>query len=763
MAPPAADSARSTRAKSNTPAPVSRIIPAIPLPLARSSKQKKPYPPHQPRPDNPAAEDPVANRKNTTDHGEERDENKTLTHTQLTNELAPSSDEGNGGSERSSSSRSVPAQSHYNFELGHATESNPPSEDRQMGPDETQEQYPTSIPDRLPKTNASRPQRPTFELPPPFYPSTDRSTPTSASSATFTRPQPLASHIPLHHPRPGNSSIVFGGHPESSSASPVPTVTNGTMAYPPPPPGFMGSQFVPPMAFSGHAHTFSEPNAQIMYPSMTTAPQGSFGPGRDQQLPAPFRPGQPWHSVNGHGRLGSLEPFSPQLVQTRPNGGQPFSRSASQASSPRVLAMDDVADPAVVDDLGRKRFLPMTNGVNPRKFTAPPFQPLPHTHEVEFHLRDYLRARFGGREYADLVLKLRQGESGNLILVFPVHSLLLGRNRRLASLMASSDLTRYEGGLRVLDIFVEDRFFDGPIFAEALRYLYSEDLLLVQNFLQGLSPFTGPSDVHEFGSPPQRMKHALAYVAAGHFLQVPNIVARGFEIATALLRWDTLEVAIPFALDGGLDATWRVEDSLEDRASPSSSDDAFSKFETDSTPTYGSFSTQFLHAINGFIVQNFPTDFELDTTAVHLHDLPRLPWDDVRPASRDPRLSQIQFGQVPVDATAGPTRHITTLLSGILLSLPFPVLRALVQDFALCSRLGQPRFSHIMQSAVDERESRRRKALSQVGGERSDATKQNLLWSERLESSLQHPSGLRLIRSRQGIDTPASTNSNKSS
>ncbi|KAK8158382.1 hypothetical protein BC567DRAFT_212146 [Phyllosticta citribraziliensis] len=746
MAPPVADPARSTRAKSNTPAPVSRIIPAIPLPLARSSKQKKPLPPNQPKPDNLVAEDPAAHRKSTTDHGEERDENKTLTHAQLTNELPPSSDEGNGGSEGSSSSQSVPAQSHYNFDLGHATESDLPSEGRHLSSNEPREHHPSAVPDELPKPNANRPQRPTFELPPPFYPSTDRSTPTSASSATFTRPQPPVSHPALHHPRPGNNGIVFGGHPDSSSASPVPTVTNGTMAYPPPPPGFMASQFAPPMAFPGHAHNFSEPNAQNAYPSINAAPQGTFGPGRGQQMPAPFRPGQPWHSVNGQGRLGTMEPFSPQLVQTHTNGAQPFSRTASQASSPRVLATDDMADGNAIDDLGRKRFLPMTNGVNPH-----------------FHLRDYLRARFGSRDFADHVLKLRQGEGGNLILVFPVHGLLLGRNRRLASLMASSDLTRHENGLRVLDIFVEDRFFDGPIFAEALRYLYSEDLLLLRNFLQGMPPYTGPTDIQEFGSPPQRMKHALAYVAAGHFLQVPNIVARGFEIATALLRWDTLEVAIPFALDGGLDATWRVEDSQEDRASPSSSDDAFSRFETDSAPTYGSFSTQFLHAINGFIVQNFPTDFELDTTASHIHDLPRLPWDDVRPASRDPRLSQIQFGQVPVDTTAGPARHITTLLSGILLSLPFPVLRALVQDFALCSRLGQPRLGHAMQAVVDERESRRRKALSQLGGERSDAAKQNLLWSERLEPSPQHPSGLRLVRSRQGIDTPASTMSNRSS
>ncbi|KAK8249499.1 hypothetical protein IWZ00DRAFT_273097 [Phyllosticta capitalensis] len=757
MAPPPADSARSTRAKTNTPAPVSRIIPAIPLPMARASKQKKPQTPTQTKPDHLAAEDPAAQRRNTiTDQGEEPDEDKMLAHNHLANELTPSSDEGNGGSEGSSSSHSAPAESHYNSELASTTEPKSLPGYRSLSSTKAHEPQPPVVSDQPPTTNITKPQRPVFELPPPFYPSTDRSTPTSASSATFTRAQPPANHQALHQSRPGNNGIVFGGHPESSSASPVPTMTNGTMAYPPPPPGFMGAQFAPPMGFPGHGHTFSEPNAQAMHPSMAAAPQGGFGFRRDQQLPAPFRPGQPWHNVNGHNRLTNIEPFSPQ---SHPNGVRPFSRSASQASSPKVLATDDMIDPAI-DEFGRKRFPPVTNGVSPRKLAAPQFQPLPPAHD---ELRDYLRAQFGRRDFADSVLKLRQGETGDPILILPVHTLLLGRNRRLASLMVSQEMVHYEHGLRVLGMFVQDRFLDGPIFAEALRYLYSEDLLLVRHFLQGLSPFTGPTDAQEFGSPPQRMKHALAYAAAGYFLQLPSVIARGFEIATALLRWDTLEVAIPFALDGGLDATWRVEDVLEDRASPSSSEDAFSKFETDSAPTYGSFSTQFLHAINGFIVQNFPLDFDLDTTASHIHDFPRLPWEDVRPASRDPRLSQIQFGQVPVDAASGPARHISTLLSGILLSLPFPVLRALVQDFALCSRLGQPKFSHVMQTVVDERESRRRKALNQLGVENNDMTRQNLLWVERLEPCPQQPSGLRLVRSRQGIDTPASTMSNRSS
>lgn len=343
-----------------------------------------------------------------------------------------------------------------------------------------------------------------------------------------------------------------------------------------------------------------------------------------------------------------------------------------------------------------------------------------------------------------------------MILNLPVHGIVLGRNRKLTEVIARSHPGHMENGMRVLNVLAEDRFLDGPIFAEALKYMYSEDMLSPRNFLHGLPSFTGNlSDTEGYGSPVQRMRHALAYAAAGFWLEIRCIVGRGLDIATQLLRWDTIETALTFAIDGGLDASWRVEDTTED----SSSDDASSRFDTDLAPTYGSFSTHFLQTINGFLVHNFPEDFELDTSVSQLHDIVRLPSvDEPRPTSRNPRLSQIRFGEVPVDPT-GPSQSIVSILSSILLSLPFPVLKALLEDFVLCSRLGKAKAGQLMHSVVEEREGRRRRVFKnpRAQWEKDEGVKQNLIWCERVEPSPQHPSGFRLARSRQDIDTPASS------
>ncbi|KAF2144962.1 uncharacterized protein K452DRAFT_284352 [Aplosporella prunicola CBS 121167] len=220
-------------------------------------------------------------------------------------------------------------------------------------------------------------------------------------------------------------------------------------------------------------------------------------------------------------------------------------------------------------------------------------------------------------------------------------------------------------------------------------------------------------------------------------------------------------------MDGGLDASWRADD---DKSSATSSDDASSKFDTDSLPTYGTYSTQFLQTIVGFLVHNFPVDYEFDPSAPHLPSMPRLPpLPESRPTSRNPRLSQIRFGQVPEQS--GTSRYVISLLSSIFLSLPFPILKALLEDYVLSSRLSRARIAQIAQSVVEEREIRRRKIWKiqmthPNAFERDDALRHNLLWTERVERvepSQQALGGFRLARSHQGIDTPASTLSNKSS
>ncbi|KAL1650253.1 hypothetical protein SLS58_001064 [Diplodia intermedia] len=783
MAPSTAERARSTRAKPQTPAPVvPRIVPAVPLSFERKSKDPQPEsrptpkaaaatapnPPAQPVPDRAAA---TANPPSVADDNDAHPGTEGMVNTGAVGEApadaagtasdaaaVPASSTPETGALFSSPFGAVSSRSLINFKASKIAAAVPESHQEQS-------QEPGHAGSREPQQQQqARQQRPPFQLPPPFYPSTDRSTPTSATSSTFTRPQPPTIPPTMHNPKPSANSIVFGGYPDSSSVSPAPPVTNGNFPYPPPPGAYPPSTMVaPPYPFPAHAHHFSEPHTGMMPAAVAPNGAGNFGWRRvDQPLPPHhLRQGHstPNPSVTNsgfspiHPSAGYGQSFSPVHI----NGFHPLSRSGSQASSPRIPVTDDTPNETPLEDPSRKRFVhPIQNGVHSRKAPAPLFPPTYPQGAAEFGLRDYMRSQFGSRAYADSVLKLYTGGGRDMILYLPVHSIILGRNPKFADIISKSPPFHSESGLRVLNVLAEDRFLDGPIFAEALKYLYSEDMLSPRNFLQGLPSFTGNvAEASGYGSPVQRMSHALAYVAAGFWLELRCIVNRGFDIATELLRWDTVETALTFALDGGLDASWRVDDALED----SSSDDASSKFDTDFAPSYGSYSTHFLQTINGFLLHNFPNDFELDTSASPLHDVPRMPsTEEARPVSRNPRLSQIRFGEVPVDST-GPSQHVISILSSILLSLPFPVLKALLEDFVLCSRLGKSRVGQLMRAVVAEREGRRRRMRSQPRGqlESDEGMRASMVWCERVEPWPQHASGHRLTRSRQDIDTPASS------
>ncbi|KAH7045897.1 hypothetical protein B0J12DRAFT_144964 [Macrophomina phaseolina] len=776
MPPSTADPARSTRTKSQAPAPVvPRIVPAIPLPFARAQRPNKPLSSEHATPtvhDSSSENAPRITAPADPPHPEPAAEPAVAVRERLAFQNGNDAREESGSKNEASAELQTPDSAAPVTSGAVAVNSTPTVEQgigstlqqKQSGQDQVQE--PDHAVSREPHNHAalhaSRSQRPPSELPPPFYPSTDRSTPTSTTSSTFTRSQPPSNPAVMHNSRPSANGIVFGGYPDSSSVSPAPPVTNGNLPYPPPPgPYPTANMIAPPYPFPGHAHHFSEPHTAMMPAptpaGMPTAGSANFGWKRfDQPIPPHMRPAHSTPSPNAPN-----PGFSP--VHPGPAYGQSFSpvhvncvntlsRSGSQASSPRLPVMDDVP----VDALPEKRFIPsMQNGVAPRKTPVPVFQPAQPPPGIEFGLRDYMRSQFGGRAYADYVLKLYPGGGRAMILNLPVHGIILGRNRKFAELMARSHPGHTENGMRVLNVLAEDRFLEGLIFAEALKYLYSEDMLSPGNFTHGMPPFTGRSaNTDRQGSPVRRMSDALAYAAAGFWLEIRCIVSRGLDIATELLRWDTVETALAFAVDGGLDSSWRVDDTAED----SSSDDASSRFDTDLAPTYGSFSTQFLQTINGFLLHNFPEDFELDTCASQLHDIVRLPSvNEPRPTSRNPRLSQIRFGEVPVEA-AGPSQAIVSILSSILLSLPFPVLKALLEDFVLCSRLGKTRVGQLMHSIVEEREARRRKVLKDPRAqlEKDESVKQNLLWCERVEPS-QHASGFRLARSRQDIDTPASS------
>ena len=208
---------------------------------------------------------------------------------------------------------------------------------------------------------------------------------------------------------------------------------------------------------------------------------------------------------------------------------------------------------------------------------------------------------------------------------------------------------------------------------------------------------------------------------------------------------------------------WTFDDGSEGPFSASSSDDSLGRSEITGQPSYDPYSTALLQRMVDFTVHVFPPNFYLDASAPQLEACPRLPplpkpaGHETRSSVSDPRLSQIRFGEIPT----GPS-FTTTMISSILLSLPFQLLKVVLEHFIFATRLGPETAASIMRQVVQERETRRVRVLKartdgKVPGSTDPQLLQNLYWEEFVEPSAQHKVGSRLARRKKGIETPLSS------
>jgi hypothetical protein len=311
-------------------------------------------------------------------------------------------------------------------------------------------------------------------------------------------------------------------------------------------------------------------------------------------------------------------------------------------------------------------------------FSGPPGIPhiLPAPNDIN-GLIGHLQSQFGKSALSDYVIELRYMDDRAQPLHFPGHGILLSRSATLAKLISERN-EGSEGALadpKTLLIETSDRFLRTEEFVMAIRYLYGGPLLETAQiraipFMQRTKPAIAR----------HHMQMALGYAAAGNLLQISRVTQRGMDIACHLLSWDTIEVALDFALDGGLAKVWYA------RMPSNSMDEIHSTVDAGqdphNQPTYGTFSNLFLDRILAFIANNFPADFILDTRAPQDPQNPRLqivPERHNSPAHS--RLSSISFGDHPSEESMR-FGSPTTVLSHILFSLPIPL---------LCSVLESPR------------------------------------------------------------------------
>lgn len=581
--------------------------------------------------------------------------------------------------------------------------------------------------------------------------------PTSSTSGPDILPPNNLSHPDSQQHRPTAPNLIFGGHADSGTSSPRPPMQAGTSTgvhaavHPAAPP------FVP----HGHAYHFSEPYAGPGFsPPFVPGPNTYYqGPPHFSQT-RPYYPG--YYQFAPPDRQPDEFSFPPRVQPPQPRPNQYYQRapmttrehsrnihpalmetpSSNQQTNPYPVRGHTATQP----DCRSPR--------DSRTSSDPPLErDMQHDPQAAAALSCYLHRQFGNLKFADSLLRFQHSMNIFPTDAIPAHGLVLARSPKLDSLMAMPDQS-FENSMKVLHVMIPDRFLsNSAAFLKAIHRLYAEPL----------------PEVNEL--PPGEMYFALSFAAAGHFLQVDEIVSRGLDLATSQLRWDTVNKALAFALDGGLSASWVQRDSSsEDLDSSSSLEDTPPKLGSPtSAPTYGSYSDRLLNAVLEFLVLNCPKDFKFLSDAPQLADSPRLPQEaEYRHIRSGSRLSRIRFGEMTLDSDAPPQNPVITTWSSVLVSLPFPMLKHVLEHPDMVDKLGQGPAAELMQSVVDEREKRRRRVFITTNPARLESALeerlwwQNVQWAEATESSQLHPAGLKVVRRRLGEETPSSSQSAES-
>ncbi|KAI9151615.1 hypothetical protein HJFPF1_08822 [Paramyrothecium foliicola] len=549
-----------------------------------------------------------------------------------------------------------------------------------------------------------------YHMPRPFQPAGRPPMGMMPNGDMHRGPKPgLANGPPhMHQAHPSNGSVHFGAFHGSASSSPAPPLSGGIA----PPPGMpmpdgrqpympLANGFPPmppygPDMMSGAA--FDQYGRPAMYPPMDAYPPAGNN----------FGPSTP-HSF--HDSHSSAQPDDNTLFNQYPPGGP---------RNGMVAPMEEMQHP----------------NHPPRMYGGPEYPRLMSNHGIPPHIMPqaddadgiigYLQQQFGSPELADCTLELRYLDDRAPPVRIPGHQILLCRSPQLSRVLRKQNLepSPSDRSMQIILLETESKWVRSDSFYMAVQRLYGLPLLSIP------PPRNNPDsgEIMSAGNLYERFEFALGYAAAGHLLGWSQVVRRGCEVVTHLLSWQTLEVALDFALDEYQDRG--VHEYLK----------------------YNDGSRILLNAVVTFIVHNFPYNFTLDPTLPNSYRYKRLP-EFPRPASPTPqmpvdneaptvahgssvqfgkgrrtqKLSGIRFGDLslsdqkngtssqPEAKQEQPLAH--EVLSRVLLNLPFTQLKMILESAGSGNVNGwanaEARY-RIIKDAVVEREARRLRALDAV-------------------------------------------------
>ena len=305
-----------------------------------------------------------------------------------------------------------------------------------------------------------------------------------------------------------------------------------------------------------------------------------------------------------------------------------------------------------------------------------------------------------------------------------LHSLILARSPTLRGFFANGHYSYDFDGMKLIVLRLSDPFSTPFALDFAFRVLYGT----------AASDFTGPNFIARYRTKAEYsltwMMESLAFASAGCLLQLMPVKLRGLEIASKIVNWDNIEQALLYALDSvnlGLGGTLsaRVPDKVysannsvssatatiltpatsqnSSKSSPEATSlkNAAEEYSKVSAHLHITCTEDLLRHCLHYIAEHVSDQWQFDCTAQPLRHLNRLPCtDESKSTQAKARLSKIQFGDLPMEASS-PISSQDSLISSLVLSLSFVPFKALVD-------LGNEAIQCNLDSIVREREGRRK-------------------------------------------------------
>ncbi|KAL8869586.1 MAG: hypothetical protein Q9174_004166 [Haloplaca sp. 1 TL-2023] len=295
----------------------------------------------------------------------------------------------------------------------------------------------------------------------------------------------------------------------------------------------------------------------------------------------------------------------------------------------------------------------------------------------------HVQDNFNNPAFADCELYISHTDHRFDPTVFSVHTLLLAQNERLCGMLPNAEVR--EDGKRQILLSVQDAYTNPKALRAALKLCYGDHS---SAFRDSLYP-AGLNSESEIST--EWMDNALALAATGHLLGMVGLAHRGEQIASMVLDWNNLQYALSYVMDSTIRRAWGTAPT---------------------TANFPNNASELLLSCLYFVVRNISEETRLDLGAESLTSLERLPLaPEPRPRSPRSQLSRIRFGDLPTE-TEDPVSENDVLMSSVLLSLPFPYVKFIVD------RITEKANQKIIKPLIEERERRRlwvMKARTSIG------------------------------------------------